>query len=123
MTYPTHWPRPNALKPLNLATRITEQQKHDLYERRITTRDLAIALDVHERYLSYMFPGKEPIVDKTPLIEARKAFKLEIAKEILQNKYSILQGSRVANVSYNTMQRFLAKAKLKFPHLVEGYRK
>jgi len=70
-----------------------------------------------------MFPGKEPIVDKTPLIQARRDFKLAIAREILQNKYNIVHGAKIANVSYNTMQRFLAKAKVLYPIDAEGYRK
>ena len=123
MTYPADWPRPNVHKPLSLQTRITELQKHDLYHRRITTKDLATQLGVHARYLSYMFPGKEPIVDKAPLIQARRDFKLAIAREILQNKYNIVHGAKIANVSYNTMQRFLAKAKVLYPIDAEGYRK
>lgn len=112
MTYPSHWPRPNPRKTNSLQTRISEQQKHDLFERRITTRDLAKLLDVHEQYLSYMFPGKERIIDKKPLIEARKAYKLEIAKQVIEGRYSVGQAAKVANVSYNTMKRFITRAKV-----------
>jgi hypothetical protein len=123
MTYPTHWPRFNSLKPKSLQSRITEQQKHDLFERRITTRDLAKLLDVHERYLSFKYAGKQEVINKKPLIEARKAYKIEIAKQVLEGKYSIVQAANVANVSYNTMQRFLQKAKLVYPDLANAYRK
>ena len=121
--YPSFWPRPDHRKPKSLKTRITEQQKQDLYDRKITTRDLAKILNIHERYLSYTFPGKVEVINKKPLIEARKAYKVEIAKQILEGKYSIVQAARVANVSYNTMQRFLQKAKSLYPTLADGYRK
>lgn len=111
-SYPSHWPRPNKTRPTALQTRITEQQKEDLYHRRITTRDLAKQLNVHERYLSYMLPGKVPIIDKKPLIEARKAFKLEMGKQVIQGKYTIRQAADASNVTYNTMRRFVEKAKL-----------
>ena len=82
-----------------------------MYNRRITTRDLAVLLNVHERYLSYMYPGKIAVSNKKALIEARKLFKLAIAKEVIDGKYSTAQAARVAYVSYNTMRRFVKKAK------------
>lgn len=110
--YPKTWPRPIKTKPKSLQTRITEQQKLDLYNRVITTRDLAKQLDVHERYLSYSFPRKVPVINKKPLIEARKAFKLEMGKQVLSGKYTVTQAAEVANVAYNTMRRFVEKARL-----------
>lgn len=121
--YPDTWPKANPKRPLTLASRITEQQKNDLYQRKITTRDLAKLYNTHEKYVSALFPGKEPIYDKKPLMEARKAFKLAIAKEILEGKYTITQGAEVACVCYNTMLRFVAKAKALHPQLVEKYNK
>ena len=111
--YPVHWPRPYKHKPTALASRITEQQKLDLYHRRVTTRDLAKILGVHERYMSQVFSGKIPVTDKKPLIEARKLFKLAVAEQIIAGKYTITEASKVANVSYNTMRRFLERAKVK----------
>ena len=121
--YPKSWPKPNPRKPDVLQTRITEEQKRDLYSRRVTTRDLAKALNVHEKHLSYAFPGKEPIVDKRPLIEARKEFKLSVAKEILEGLISIENASLKCYVSYTTMLRYLNKAKLKYPELLPIYEK
>jgi len=69
-----------------------------------------------------MFSGKQEVFNKKPLVEARKAYKIEIGKLILEGKYSIVQASAVANVSYNTMQRFLQKAKLAYPELAKLYR-
>lgn len=121
MSYPSFWPKADPLKPELLQSRITEQQKEDLYSRKVTTRELAKLLEVHETYLSYRFPFKLPVVDKKPLIEARKAFKLEIAVQVLKGRYSIQQAADAAYVSYNTMQRFVQKAKLAHPELLAGY--
>lgn len=109
--YPATWPKANKTRPTILASRITEQQKLDLYNRVITTRDLARILNVHERYLSSCFAHKVAITDKKPLIEARKLFKLAVAEQIIAGKYTITEASKVANVSYNTMRRFLERAK------------
>lgn len=109
--YPSSWPRPNKHRPDSVASRITDQQKQDLFNRVVTTRDLAKALNVHERYLSSLFPGKAPITNKKPLIEARKLFKLEVAKLVIAETYTLSQAAKVANVSYSTMRRFVQKAK------------
>jgi transposase-like protein len=123
MDYPSFWPKANPKKPEALQSRITEQQKRDLYHRQITTRDLAKLLNVHEKWLSRLFYSKEPICDKRPLIEARKLFKLDIAVQVLNGTYSMQQGADRAFVSYNTMQRYVQKAKEKHPELVEVYAK
>ena len=119
--YPCYWPKANPRKPNALQSRITEQQKRDLYSRTITTKALSELLEVHEGYLSYVFTGKVRILDKKPLIEARKEYKIEVAKDILQGKYSIQQAANIAYVSYNTMQRYLNKAKIRFPELAINY--
>ncbi len=122
-TYPDKWPKPNPFKPNAVASRVTEEQREDLYNRRLTTRALAKLLDVHEKYVTHLFPGKAPIADKKQLIEARKLYKLEIAKQVMVGKYSIQQAADVAHVSYNTMHRNLAKAKLAHPELLATYEK
>ena len=121
--YPDTWPKPNPKRPKTLASRITEQQKIDLYARRITTRELARLYETNEKYVSALFPGKEPIYDKKPLAEARKAYKLAIAKEVLEGKYTIRQAADIAYVCYNTMLRFVAKAKLLHPDLAAKFNK
>lgn len=123
MDYPSFWPKANPKKPEALQSRITEQQKRDLYHRQVTTRELAKILNVHEKWLSRLYCTKEPITDKRPLIEARKLFKLEIAAQVLKGDYSMQQGADKAFVSYNTMQRYVQKAKEKHPELVEVYAK
>lgn len=109
--WPTDWPRPNPKKPMAVQTRITDEQKRDLYNRKITTRDLAKVLGIHERYCSALFPHKVQLRDRKVLMEARKAYKLEIANQVIQGKYTITEAAKVAFVSYNTMQRFVTKAK------------
>lgn len=109
MNYPSHWPKPNPKRTTALASRITEEQKRQLYHREITTRDLAKVLGVHEEYLSYMYPGKVPIIDKKPLIEARKLYKLEMAKLVIEGKHTTMEAAMIAHVSYNTMRRFIKK--------------
>lgn len=121
MHYPPFWPKPNSHKPDSLQSRITEQQKRDLFNRRITTRQLAKVLGVHEKYLSFKFFTKLEITDKTPLIEARKLYKLEIAIQVLKGQHSVQQAANIAYVSYNTMQRCVAKAKIHAPELIQPY--
>jgi hypothetical protein len=121
MQYPSFWPKPNIHKPGSLQSRITEQQKMDLFNRIITTRALARQLGVHETYLSYKFFTKIQIIDKRPMIEGRKLFKLEIAIDVLKGKHTIQEAANIAFVSYNTMQRFLQKAKKRRPELIQGY--
>jgi len=111
MKYPATWPKPNPKKPKELASRITEQQKQDLYERRITTRELAKLLEVHENYLSFRFPHKVPLPNVKELQKARKEFKLAIAHQVVEGRYTITEGSKAAFVSYNTMCRLVKKVR------------
>lgn len=109
--YPDHWPKPNRKKPTLIQSRVTEQQKLDLYNRRLTTRDLAKALDVHETYLSALFPGKVAIIDKKPLIEARRAYNLEMAKLAISGRYTVKEAAAIAFTTVKTMRRFVKKIK------------
>lgn len=120
-TYPSHWPRFDKFHPDRLQSRITEQQKCDLYERKITTRDLAKLLNVSEKHLSAHFNGKVPIPDKRVLAKARREYKLEVARQVLHGKYSVQQAADVAYVSYNTMLRFTKHAKKLHPELIQVY--
>ena len=123
MNYPTKWPKPNPLRPNSLKTRITEQQKEDLYLRKITTRDLAKILGVAEKYLSFTFSGKEPIYkyNKRPLVEARREFRAELAKKILEGVYTTAQAADLACVSNNTMYRALHEARRNHPTLAAEF--
>lgn len=121
--YPDSWPKADPARPTSLQSRITEQQKRDLYSRKITTRDLAKELDVHEKWLSIKFPGKCPPNSEQAkeLAKARKEFKLAVGVEVLEGKYTIREASVVASVSWNTMFRFVKQAKELRPDLVEKY--
>lgn len=119
--YPSKWPAPNPSRPDALYSRITEQQKADLYSRRITTRDLAKTLNVHEKHLSTCFPGKIPIPDTEALKAARKEYKLEIARLVLTGRYTIREAADQIHAAYNTMQRLVSKAKALHPELAQAY--
>lgn len=109
--YPNTWPKPDKRRPEAVVTRITHQQKLDLYNRNITTRALAKVLNVHPHYLSFKFPHKVKPFDKRPLLEARKAYKLAIATEVVQGKYTPQEGAKIACVSRSTMQRYMDKVR------------
>ena len=110
--YPSTWPKPTD-RGFTLVCRITEQQKLDLYNRRITTRALALTLNVREAYLSTIFPGKIPPIkgakkasrDKRVLILARKTFREDQARAVLAGKMSISAAASIANTSYRNMAR------------------
>jgi len=123
LKYPESWPRPDAKQPTLLQSRITEEQKLSLYNRNISTRELASVLGCHETYLSGLFPGKVPLANRKELLATRKTYKLSVAREILLGKYTIAEAAELAFTSYNTMHRCLAKAKEAYPELVEGYAK
>lgn len=119
--YPDNWPQPDPHRPTSLQSRITDQQKLDLYNRKITTRSLAKLLHVHENYLSSQFPGRVPLPDPKKLQTARREFRNEIARLVLTGKYNINEASNVAHCSYNTMFRHVQKAKQLHPELVNEY--
>lgn len=120
--YPPSWPTRDPKDPTALRSRITEDQKQDLYNRRVTTRALAAELNVHENYLSSQFPGKAPVKDPKKLIKARKEFRLEIARLVLTGKYNIKQAAATVHCSYNTMFRLVQQAKQIHPELVETFK-
>lgn len=127
MKYPDYWPKP-PIGSESVASRITEEQKTALFNRQITTRDLAKTLRVSEKYLSSLFPGKDEentlkrrVEHKQELVQVRKEYRLTLAKDILTGKYSIADAADIAGCSYNTMLRTLAKAKAAFPQLTNQY--
>lgn len=113
--YPTCWPKPIPHKPRALATRISEEQKLKLYNREITTRDLAKLLDVHENYLSTLFPGKvtpisqqiEEGMHKKRAI--RKVFRTLWARKVIKKEVSVADAANHTAVSKRTMQRIVRK--------------
>lgn len=118
--YPDTWPKAKGVG-FTLAHRITEQQKIDLFNRKITTRDLAKLLNVREEYLSTVFPGKIPATkaprryetERRALLDARKQFRVEQAYLVLAEKQSIKDAAKVCNTSYRNMARFVQALKEK----------
>jgi hypothetical protein len=112
-TYPDAWPKPNPKKPLSLVTRITEQQKRNLYNRLVTTRELAKNLEVHEAYLSAIFPGKvKPVAQQIKEGMHKKrairlVFRRLLARQVLKGEISLNAATARANVSERTMRRIL----------------
>lgn len=119
--YPDTWPTPDPSKPQRLHSRITDKQKADLYNRLVTTRELATSLGVHEKHLSSRFPGKKPIIDTKVLMATRREYKTEIGRQVLEGRYTIREASAIVHCSYNTMQRYVAKAKALHPHLAPKF--
>lgn len=113
--YPTCWPKPIPHRPSALATRISEEQKLKLYNREITTRDLAKVLDVHENYLSTLFPGKvtpisqqiEEGMHKKRAI--RKIYRELWARRVIKREVSVAEAANQTAVSKRTMQRIVQK--------------
>ncbi len=118
LKYPDFWPQPDKAHPEYVQSRITEEQKIALYNRAITTRELASVLGVSERHLSTYFTGKCPIPDKRALTKARREYKIELAKEVLIGKYTVKEASKIAFTSYSTMLRRVKEAAERFPELV-----
>lgn len=106
--YPATWPKPNPYsRPNSIASRITDAQKHALYAREITTRDLALVLNVRESSLSHLFPGKAPLEpnNKPELIATRKTFRHLQALAVLEKRLSIKEAADIVNLSYRSMAR------------------
>lgn len=111
--YPSTWPKAKPTRPAIVATRITESQKLALYNREITTRDLAKALNVAESYLSEMFPGKIPPLDmsKTALAAVRKEFRMQEAHRVASGALKLDVAAELCRVSVRTMYRALNAAR------------
>lgn len=107
MNYPDKWPKPSYSRPRAVASRITEQQKTDLYNRRVSTRDLARILEVNESYLSSLFPTKEKPDAKVKkiLIAVRKEFRRAQVDRVLRGEIKTGAAALICRVSYRTMAK------------------
>lgn len=105
--YPTHWPEANPKRPDTVASRITDQQKKDLYDRKITTRQLAKQFNVREAYLSQLFSGKGPGFSKAKkiLINTRKEYRHNYAIQVLAGKITIKDAAKASRIPYRSMAR------------------
>lgn len=104
--YPISWPLPTS-RTNAVASRITHDQKKALYEREITTRDLAKTLNVREAYLSFLFPGKGPTLvrAKKALLAVRKEYRLSYAKKVIEGLMTTDQAATAARIPYRSMAR------------------
>lgn len=111
--FPESWPRPDPGKPHTLASRITQQDKLDLYNRAITTRALALKLDVREAYLSHMFPGKAPThtSSRKVLFAARREYRIALAKRIIAEGLSVKATASDCKVPYRSLARTVRSLK------------
>lgn len=120
MTYPDQWPKPNA-RTWTLVSRITDQDKLDLYNKVTTVKALAKKYNTNASYLASLFPGRHitPRVRKKDLLLAktREEFRFEVCKRVLRGEITIGKASEICSCSYNTMQRWVKTAKTKFPDL------
>lgn len=107
--YPEDWPKPDHLRPRTLASRISEEQKVDLYNRRVTTRDLAAKLKVSEKWLSFVFPGKRPLENKQSKLKARNAFREFHARRVIAGEALISTAADAACCSYSTLRRVVLR--------------
>lgn len=107
--YPDSWPKPDPSKPETLPSRITEDDKVALYNRRITTRALAAQYNVSEKWLSNLFPGKRPLERKTEKRLARAEFRRMHAQRAVKGEVSIQDAAVAACCSYSTMRRIVLK--------------
>lgn len=118
LPYPSTWPKPSVRYPDSLASRITEEQKLALYNREVTTRDLAKALNVLESTLSACFPGKVQSTaaaraSKKELLATRKAFRTALAKRIIAGEISTMTAANNNKIPYRSMARVVQALKNK----------
>jgi hypothetical protein len=120
-TYPDKWPKPRlyssekgwATRHNAFINRITEQDKEDLYNRKVTTRAIAAKYDVNESYVSYLFPGKGPVsnpvkqaeIAKAELRATRKAYRMELAAKVLKGELSTVEAADQACIASRGMAR------------------
>jgi transcriptional regulator with XRE-family HTH domain len=112
--YPDAWPRANTQRPDSVVSRITDAQKKALYERELTTRELAEKLGVREAYLSSLFPGKRPcfVKAKKMLAAARKEYRQSYAKQVILGSMSLKDAAAASRVPYRTMARIVKALKV-----------
>lgn len=108
--YPASWPKPRKSRPDSLVSRITDEEKRQLYERELTTRDLAKRYDVRETWVSTLFPGKVEgastyIRQKKVLTKIRKEYRFSQAALVLAGNMSTKEASKVCKISYRSMAR------------------
>jgi transposase len=115
--YPAAWPKPAKGRPASLVSKVTDEEKRQLYNRQLTTRDLAKRYGVREAWASTLFPGKIPtmtasIKNKKALKNTRREFRTGQAALVLEGRLSTREASVICRVSYRSMARAVQALKL-----------
>lgn len=114
--YPENWPKPCKLRPNSLISRITDEEKRQLYNRELTTRELAKRYNVRETWVSTLFPGKVEAIsvlikNKKVLTRARKEYRVSQAALVLSGNLSTVEAAKVCKISYRSMARAVQAAR------------
>ena len=95
----------------NVKSRMTKEQYSDLVNYRRRIKDIAKELNVTANYLGKMVKERAPKRNPKVLKRVRMLFQYQIAREILEGKHTIKEGSGIACISERTMFRRLAKVR------------
>ena len=95
----------------NVKSRMTKEQYSDLVNYRRRIKDIAKELNVTANYLGKMVKERAPKRNPKVLKRVRMLFQYQIAREILEGKHTIKEGSNIACISERTMFRRLAKVR------------
>lgn len=103
---PPTWPKAGAGKPGSFVYKVTHDELVDLYNRRITTRALALRYGVSEKWCSSLFTGKRPLEQKSVKRLARTEMRAFYAALVLKGT-SVADAADLACCSYSTMRRIV----------------
>ena len=90
---------------------MTKDQYDDLVNYRRRIKDIARELNVTANYLGKMVKERAPKRNSKALKKVRFLFQMQVAREILDGKHTVKDGSSIACVSERTMFRRMAKIK------------
>jgi hypothetical protein len=81
----------------------------DLYNRRVTTRELAKKYGTTEKWMSQTFSGKVRVAKASQRKAARNAFREFHAQQVVAGQVNIYQAAEAAYTSYSTMRRVVLR--------------
>jgi len=108
-------------RPKTLRERITQQQIDDLWNRRISTNQLAKDLGVSANYLCRRYPGRSPQVPsisesfrrsataKRQLKQARDQFRVNLLLEAQAGTITMVEAATRAHCTVRTLYRLRSK--------------
>jgi transposase-like protein len=95
----------------NIRERIPKNLYDDLYNRRVSVKEVAEKLGVGPNYVSFAIPERAPKRNPVLLKATRKLFQNQIAREVLEGKHTVTEAANLACISERTMFRRLKKLK------------